>query len=107
MNQRPLKSLEELMVQSLNVRSIPGLPHPLFKFVANGTVNDGPCADAVLEFIQDLSMEEPDSPKQKIAAWFLLESEQAFFYACAEAGIDAGRLRNHLVKCQAGQINIA
>jgi len=108
MNQRPLKSLEELMVQSLNVRSIiPGLPHPLFKFVANGTVNDGPCADAVLEFIQDLSMEEPDSPKQKIAAWFRLESEQAFFYACAEAGIDAGRLRNHLVKCQAGQINIA
>ena len=92
MNQRPLKSLEELMVQSLNVRSIPGLPHPLFKFVANGTVNDGPCADAVLEFIQDLSMEEPDSPKQKISAWFLLESEQAFFYACAEAW-RAARLR--------------
>jgi len=92
--------LEELVVQSLNVRSIPGLPHPLFKFAANGTVNECPCADAVLEFIQDLTMSEPESARHKAAMWFLLENERAFFLACAEAGIDAEKLRNHLLKCQ-------
>jgi hypothetical protein len=59
------------------------LPHPLSKFAANGIVNDGPCADAVLEFIQDLTLEESESPKRKAASWFLLESDEAFFYACA------------------------
>jgi hypothetical protein len=36
--------------------------------------------------------------------WFLFESEQAFFVACSEAGIDADRFREHLRKCQAGEV---
>jgi hypothetical protein len=32
----------------------------------------------------------------KAAVWFLFESEHAFFVVCAEAGIDAGKLRHHL-----------
>ncbi len=102
---RSLQSLEELLIESLDLKGLrerSGLPHPLSKFASNGAIKDGPCADAVLEFIQDLTMEEPGSPKQKAAVWFLFESDKAFFYACAEAGIDAGRLRNHLMKCQAG-----
>ncbi len=30
----------------------------------------------------------------------MFESDKAFFYACAEAGVDAEKLRSHLVKCQ-------
>jgi integrase len=36
----------------------------------------------------------------KAASWFLLDSEQAFFIMCAEAGIDAGKLRSHLLECR-------
>ena len=34
------------------------------------------------------------------ATWFLLGSEQAFYFVCSEAGIDAERLRNHLRLCE-------
>ncbi len=106
---RPLKSLEDLVIQSLDQKRLREqfvLPHPLFKFAANGVINDGPCADAVLEFVHNLTMDEPGSPRHRSASWFLLESDKAFFYACAEAGIDAGRLRRHLTKCQAGEIRL-
>jgi hypothetical protein len=75
------------------------LPHPLSKFASNGGINDGPCADAVLEFVHNLTMEEPESPKQRAASWFLLESDKAFFFACAEAGIDPWKLRSHPEAC--------
>jgi len=111
MSQRPLESLEELIQQSLDMKGLRkrlGLPHPLSKFAANGSVNEGPCADAVLGFIQDLKMDDdPDSAQHRAAAWFLFDSEKAFFYACAQAGLDANRLRSHLVKCQAGQMEIS
>jgi hypothetical protein len=51
-------------------------------------------------------MEKPESPKHRAASWFLLESDKAFFYAWAEAGIDAGKLRRHLLNCEAGQVEI-
>jgi hypothetical protein len=106
---RPLDSLEELMLESLDPRGLRerfGLPHPLSKFAANGAIKEGPCADAILEFVHNLAMEEPGSPRQKMAEWFLLESDKAFFYACTEAGIDANRLRSHLVKCQSSEFNV-
>jgi hypothetical protein len=43
---------------------------------------------------------EPGSPMHRAATWFLFESERAFFVACAEAGIDAEKLRSHLQLCQ-------
>jgi len=98
------------MQQSLDPRGLRkqfGIPHPLSKFACNGNVNEGTCADTVLGFIQDLKMcDDPDSAQHRAAAWFLFESDKAFFFACSEAGIDAGKLRKHLVKCQAGQINL-
>jgi len=101
MNQ-PLDSLEDLILASLNPRATRerfGLPHPLSKFAANGGVKEGPFADAILQFIHDSTLEEPESVKCNGAEWFLLESEKAFFVACSEAGIDAERLRNHLRQC--------
>jgi hypothetical protein len=110
MNHRPLESLEELIQQSLDLHGLRkqlGLPHPLSKFAANGSVNDGPCADAILGFIQDLKMgDDPESAQSRAARWFLIESEKAYFYACTNAGIDGKKLRSHLVKCEAGQINL-
>jgi hypothetical protein len=76
------------------------LPHPLSNFASDGAIKDGPCADAVLVFIQDLNMKEPESARYKAAAWFLFESERAFFFACSEAGVDAEKLRSHLKLCQ-------
>ncbi len=102
MDERPLQPLEDLILESLNPRAIRerfGLPHPLSKFAANGTVKEGPCADAILEFVNDLTWETPESARQRGATWFLFESERAFFVACSEAGIDAERLRNHLRQC--------
>jgi len=66
------------------------------KFAANGAVKDGPYADAIIEFIKDWTCEAPESAKHGTAMWFLFDSERAFFVACASAGIDAEKLRNHL-----------
>ena len=74
-----------------------GVPHPLSK-VAGPNFVDGFFADIVLEFIHDTVWEEPESNAHKGATWFLLASEQAYYFACGEAGIDAERLRRHLRK---------
>jgi hypothetical protein len=77
-----------------------GLPHPLSKFAASGTINEGISADMLLEFVQDWTLRQESSARHRAAAWFLFESEQAFFKACSEAGIDAATFREHLRKCQ-------
>jgi hypothetical protein len=103
MTRRPLESLEDLIQASLDPRALRerfGLPHPLSRFSANGAVKDGPCADAILEFVNDLTWETPESARHRAATWLLFESEKAFFVACAEAGIDAERLRSHLERCR-------
>src|SRR6266699_952609 len=108
MDERPLQPLEELILESLNPRAIRerfGLPHPLSKFAANGMVKEGPYAEAVLQFIIDWTAEAPESVKHRAAMWFLFESERAFFVACSEAGIDAAKLRTHLLKCKLGELN--
>ena len=99
---RKLESLEDLMLASLDPRAVRerfGLPHPLSKFAANGTVKECPYADAILDFVNDWTLELPESVRHTAAAWFLFESERAFFVACSEAGIDADRLRKHLRNC--------
>lgn len=107
MAQFPLENLEDLMLlSSMNPRDIRqrcGLPHPLSNFALNGTVNEGCYADTILRFVHNLKIGVPESAQQEAAAWFLFESEKAFFYACSKAGIDAEKLRNHLLKCQQGQ----
>ncbi len=75
-----------------------GVPHPLSKFALSSFV-DGFHAEIITASIHDTVLNEPDTDAWKGATWFLLESEQAYFFACAEAGIDALRLRNHLRKC--------
>src|SRR5260221_10558258 len=90
--------LPRLLEESLDPRALRikcGVPHPLSHF---GTVdfNDGLLADIILEFIHDTVWEEPGSPRCKGAVWFLLESERAYFFACAVAGIDGNK---HLRKC--------
>ena len=106
---RPLQSLEELLIKSfdLNLKGLrerSGVPHPLSKFASNGAIKDGCCADAVLQFIKDLTLSEPESARRNNAAWFLLESERAFFVACFEAGVDAEKLRNHLLNCDGSTV---
>lgn len=71
-------------------------PHPLSKFTENGEIHDGPCAAAVLKFVQDLACADPESGQRGAAEWFLFKSERAFHFACSEAGIDAEKLRCHL-----------
>jgi len=105
MNQQRLVlvSLEDLTVASLDPRALQerfGLPHPLSKFAANGTVKEGPYSDGILELVHDLTCAAPGSNRHRVVAWFLFESEEAFFVVCAEAGIDAERLRNHLLGCR-------
>ncbi len=103
MDERPLQSLEELILESLDQRALRerfGLPHPLSKFAANGKVNEGPYADGILAFISDWTWEAPESARHGAAQWFLFESERAFFVACAEARLDAGKLRSHLELCR-------
>jgi len=77
-----------------------GIPHPLSNFALSSFV-DGFHAEIITTLIHDtvLSEPDPDSGAWKGATWFLLESQQAYFFACAEAGIDALRLRNHLREC--------
>ena len=72
-----------------------GIPHPLSKFAGPNFV-DGFFADLVLDFIHDTVFKDPTSNAYKGAIWFLLESEQAYFFACEMAGLDATRLRAHL-----------
>lgn len=103
MSQRPLESVEDLIQQSLDPRALRerfGLPHPLSKFAANGTIKEGAYADAILDFVNNWTLELPESARHRAAAWFLFESERAFFVACAEAGIDAEKLRSHLELCR-------
>jgi len=98
-----LENLEELILASLNPKALRerfGLPHPLSKFEANGTVKEGPYADAILEFINDWTFEPPESTRYRAATWFLFDSERAFFVACSEAEIDAEKLRSHLKRCR-------
>ncbi|HEU0048099.1 MAG TPA: hypothetical protein VFQ43_10900 [Nitrososphaera sp.] len=100
---RPLQSLEEVLIEFLNPRGLRerfGLPHPLSKFAVNGTVKEGPYADAILQFIQDWKLSGPRNERDIAARWFLFESELAFFRACGEAGIDAEKLRSHLLRCR-------
>ncbi len=100
MNRRRLESLEDLTLASLDPRALQerfGLPHPLSKFAANGAVQEGPYSDGILEFVNDLTCAAPGSAEHRVATWFLFESEEAFFVVCAEAGIDAERLRSHLL----------
>ena len=103
---RPLRNLEELLIESLDPRAVRqkyGLPHPLAGFGVNGTCKDNPYADAILDFIDDLDFAEPETVRHRAAAWFLLESEQTFLFACSEAGIDADRLREHVRKIESGE----
>src|SRR5213083_2032797 len=90
-NNRPLQSLEELLIESFDLKALrerSGLPHPLSKFASDGAIKDGPCADAILTFMHDLTLREPESAQRKNAVWFLLKSDKAFFFACFEAGVD-------------------
>jgi len=101
-----LESLEDLILASLDQRALRerfGLPHPLSKFAPNGMVKEGPHADAILASIHDLTWQRPDSAGHRAAMWFLFESERAFFVACAEAGVDAEKLRSHLRQCYLSQ----
>jgi hypothetical protein len=55
------------MLASLNPKAFReevGLPHPLSKFSADGAVKEGPYADGILAFVNDLSWETPESTKQ-------------------------------------------
>src|SRR5712664_1501465 len=102
MNNRPLQSLEELLIESFDLKGFrerSGLPHPLSKFASNGAIKDGCYADTILTFIHDLALREPESNQHKAASWFLLDSERAFLVACVEAGVDAEKLRSHLLRC--------
>jgi hypothetical protein len=74
----------------------PRLPHPLAKFGIAGEFVDGLFADILLHFVDAMVLEERDSQQYKAARSFLLENEQTYFYVCAEAGIDAVKLRDHL-----------
>jgi hypothetical protein len=64
MDQSPLPSFEQLLIESLDQRALRkkfGLPHPLHKFAANGGVKDNAYADAILEFLNDHVWAEPES----------------------------------------------
>jgi len=99
MNQ-PLSPIVDLLVVNPRALRISvGLPHPLAKFGIDGQFEDGLYADIVLHFINLTVMEEPESHRFSAAMWFLLESEQTYFFVCDEAGIDARRLRDHVREC--------
>lgn len=74
--------------------TLAGIPHPLRRFALNGAVTE--CqADAILTCITVGVFADCDSARGRTARMFLLESEQ-FNQACAIAGLDARRLRQHL-----------
>lgn len=91
--------IEELSSIDPALRKSAGLPHPLAKFGIAGKFVDGLFANIVLHFINATVLEEPHSQQCKAARWFLLENEHTYFYVCAEAGIDAVKLRAHLKSC--------
>jgi len=95
------RSIKSFYLKSCRERS--GLPHPLSKFASNGAIKDGPYADAILTFMHDLTLREPESNQHKAAEWFFFDSEKAFFFACSEAGVDAEKLRSHLLWCQSDE----
>jgi hypothetical protein len=53
-------------------------PHPLDKFSSNRQVKHNVPAQIILDFIQDATLEAPDSGRAMGALWFLLESERVF-----------------------------
>jgi hypothetical protein len=83
-------------VDSRDVRISAAIPHPLSKFGISGKFVDGFFADVILDLLHDSIWHEPDSPRARGAMWFLLQSEQAYHYACLRAGIDGLKLRQHL-----------
>jgi hypothetical protein len=96
--EKSLPSLEDLLIKSIDRKgylAAVGIPHPMVRFAENGCLLDIGYADAIVGFIVDTTL-EPDSDRYQTAVWFLLESEQAFFVVCSNAGIDAERLREHL-----------
>jgi hypothetical protein len=70
------------------------MPHPLSKFAASSQVRDTAYADIIVNFVNDLALDERE--RHDTASWFLFESE-SFYRVCADAGIDAEGLRNHLL----------
>jgi hypothetical protein len=68
--------------------------HPLNEFAINSQVRDSNYADIILYFVNDLGSKERE--RHDTALWFLFDSE-AFYRVCAEAGIYADGLRNHLL----------
>jgi hypothetical protein len=83
---------------SLVIKSLEGIPHPLVTFGIEGQFEGGLFADIIiLHFINSMVMEVPESQRFKAAMWFLLKNEQTYFFVCEEAGIDTARLRDHLL----------
>ncbi len=74
------------------------LPHPLAKFALDGGITDGIAAQTLVDFIADATLPGSDSRRAIGARWFLLESRQAFSITCDAAGIDAAKLRAHLLQ---------
>jgi hypothetical protein len=75
-----------------------GLPHPLINFAVKSGFHDNEYADAILEFVNDTVWAEAGTIRHEAAKWFLHYSETAFFVMCSKAGIDADRLRTHLIR---------
>lgn len=68
---QPLASLEDLIQQSLDptaLRERFGLPHLPSKFAVNGAVREGAYADAIVEFVNDWTLEPPESARCKSRA---------------------------------------
>jgi hypothetical protein len=75
MRHRPSKTLKDFLTASINPRDLRerfGLPHPLSKFAANGAAREGPYAEAILQFIHDLTCETPGSARHRAAMWFII-----------------------------------
>jgi len=94
--------LSDFSLDPRTIRLSAGVAHPLVKFSLKGKFRDGVYADVILDFMCDRAFEEPDTRRYKVAEWFLLESGKTFFFACSEAGVDAGKLRSHLLECASG-----
>lgn len=77
-----------------------GLPHALAKFAVGHCVRDCNEADIIIDSINDLTFEEPDSPRRRSAAWFLFKDEKMFPRMCEAAGINGELLRKQLKKME-------
>lgn len=82
-------------VKAIRARS--GIPHPLSRFALNGEVKNSPQADMLMDCLNATTVEKTGSIRWRGARWLLLEST-VFFEVCATAGIDARKLRRHLVR---------